>query len=310
MSDATTKDSASPAATSKVARRTFGRAVKRRLSKGWEPVSNRYRLLTARMRVLPDFLIIGAQKAGTSSLYGYLVQHPDAMECADKEPNYFFRHYDKGLDWYRSRFPLSLAARARRRATGYDVLTGEATVSYLSSPDVPRRVFDVLPQVKLIVLLRDPVDRAYSHYNHRRRKGNEPRSFEEAVESDKRNLKDGWESLKKDGSIQTVGEMHFSYLARGFYVDQLKLWMSVFPREQFLIVKAEDFYSDPRVVFKKTLRFLDLRDWDLPSYRRFNVGGYTAKISPSTRDDLNAYFAPHNRRLYEYLGTDFGWGSA
>jgi hypothetical protein len=85
------------------------------------------------------------------------------------------------------------------------------------------------------------------------------------------------------------------------------MWMSVFPKEQFLILKAEDFFADTRTIFRQVLEFLDLPDWELEMFRKYYAGGYITKISAATRKDLVEYFAPHNQRLYEYLGIELGW---
>ena len=128
---------------------------------------------------LPDFVIIGAQRSGTGRLYGLLTRHPDVERASVKEVHYFDRpdNFRRGIEWYRRRFP------ARRRGSQRHI-TGEATPSYLVDPPVPERIAEAVPEVRLIVLLRDPVARAYSHFHMAYRKGNETRSFEEAVEEE------------------------------------------------------------------------------------------------------------------------------
>jgi hypothetical protein len=156
---------------------------------------------------LPDFLIIGAQKSGTSSLYNYLTQHPDVCPALVKEIRYFNKYFSKGTNWYRGHFPSSLYISYVNKISGRDMITGDGTPSYLSDPYVPRRVFEVIPQVKLIVLLRNPVDRAYSHYQHRFRANREVSSFEEVIKVDKEKLKDGWENLPITKDRKNLGEM-------------------------------------------------------------------------------------------------------
>ncbi|MEJ2557594.1 MAG: sulfotransferase domain-containing protein, partial [Anaerolineae bacterium] len=125
-----------------------------------------YRLITRFMRVLPDFLIIGAQKCGTDSLFRYLGGHPCIKLASSKEAHYFDLKFDKGINWYRSHFPLIPYKYSVKRLRKQDLITGEATPYYLFHPHAPGRAAAIVPHVKLIVLLRNPADRAYSHYNH------------------------------------------------------------------------------------------------------------------------------------------------
>ena len=160
--------------------------------------------------MLPEFLIIGAQKSGTTSLYNYLTQHPMVGTAFEKEVRYFNNHFDKGLNWYKAHFPL--------RIRSSQFMTGEGEPSYLPHPVAPQRVYELVPQVKLIVMLRNPVDRAFSHYQHRFIRDREPRSFEEVCATDKDTLRNGWDGLPT-GDLVRLGHWHYSYLPRGFYYD-------------------------------------------------------------------------------------------
>lgn len=267
----------------------------------------RFQHITAFMRTVPDFLIIGAQKCGTSSLYTYLSQHPNVCPAFVKEVRYFNNHFQKGLGWYKAHFPSTLYKKIKGRMSGHNLITGEGEPSYLPNPIVPQRVFNLMPTVKLIVMLRNPIDRAYSQYHHRVVRGHEKLSFEEAVEADKAKLKNGWAGLDT-GNFKSLGHTHYSYLPRGLYVDQLKMWRDVFPDNQFLILKAEEFFKDTQTVFNRVLSFLDLPASELKEYKRVNAGQYKKEMSSKTRKDLASYFHPHNQRLYTYTGVDFQWG--
>jgi hypothetical protein len=266
----------------------------------------RFRKLTASVRMLPDFLIIGAQKGGTTSLYRYLTQHPSVHEAFEKEVRYFNDHFDEGVNWYRAHFPTRLYQSLMTSRLGTRLLSGEGEPSYLANPVAPQRVVELTPRVKLIVMLRNPVDRAYSHYQHRFTRNREARSFEEVVNADKEVLKNGWGGLPT-GDYKRLGHLHYSYLPRGMYADQIKAWMAVFPKEQFLIVRAEDFFSDTQAVFDDVLTFLDLPELRLGSGKKHNIGKYSQPMSDEMRQDLVEYFRPHNRRLCEFLGRDFAW---
>ncbi len=249
--------------------------------------------------VLPDFVIIGAAKGGTHSLYHLLSQHPNVERAVSKELRYFSKHFDKGVEWYRSRFPSPRWKDGRRS------ITGEATPMYLFDPPVPERMAEVVPRARLIALLRNPVDRAYSHYQHRVRDTRETRSFEEALEAEKGRLPG-----KQDGASEPragADRPPFEYLKRGVYVDQLVRWSTFFDDEQMLVLKSEDFFEGELETLKLVLDFLDLPDWEPEASEVRNKGHYERKMDPGTRQRLEDYFEPHNRRLYEYLGVDFGW---
>ncbi|MGM0884265.1 MAG: sulfotransferase domain-containing protein [Bacillota bacterium] len=246
---------------------------------------------------VPDFLIIGAQKCGTTSLYNYLIQHPQIISALNKEVHFFDINFKKGLDWYRSKFPLLESKKW---------ITGEASPYYIFHPHTPKRIFQIMPKIKLIVLLRNPVDRAYSHYHHQVRMGTEPLSFREAIKKEESRLKPEIMKMLKDENYQSPPYQYYSYLARGRYVEQLKTWMNLFPTEQFLILKSEDLYSNPAIVFHRVLDFLGLPRYELKQYTKDNSGAYL-KLDLQLRNELLEYFRPYNRQLYKYLGVDFGW---
>jgi hypothetical protein len=232
---------------------------------------------------LPDFVIIGAQKGGTSFLYHLLTRHPLVEPAARKELHFFDypHHFDNGAEWYRRCFPQPGWKEGQRS------ITGEATPSYLYHPPVAKRMAGVVPQARLIALLRNPVERAYSHYQMQVQRGTEALTFEEAIE-----------------------QQDSSYVSRGIYVEQLLHWFEFFSKEQMLILKSEDFFGRPLETLKVVLDFLELPDWQpdaLELQRRRHKGSYGQTMDPSTRQRLKAYFEPYNRRLYESLGVDFEW---
>jgi len=255
--------------------------------------------------MLPDFLIIGAQKCGTTSLYNYLLQHAHVGPAFEKEVRYFNNHYENGVNWYKAHFPLRASGFSTER-NGTKLITGEGEPSYLPNPIVPQRAFELIPKAKFIVMLRNPVDRAYSHYQHRFNQSREMRTFEDIVKADKEVLKNGWHNLPTE-DYKRLGNLHYSYLPRGIYVDQIESWMLVFPKEQFLIIRAEDFFSDTQVIYDRVLTFLGLPEHCLKKSNRHNVGKYAQKMSADVRQDLTQFFRPHNQRLSEFLNRDFAW---
>jgi hypothetical protein len=197
-----------------------------------EEIKDTAKLLLRRMtgpaRMLPDFVIIGGQRCGTTSLYNYLLEHPCVAGSFAKEVHYFDDNYSKGDTWYRAHFVTNLEAEKIREAKGY-FMTGEATPYYLFHPLVPERFVELLPKCKPIVLLRNPVDRAYSHYNMEVRKEREPLSFEKALASEEKRLEGETEALLSGKALTSYNHRRFTYRARGLYYDQLERWASRIP---------------------------------------------------------------------------------
>jgi hypothetical protein len=235
---------------------------------------------------LPDFVVIGGKKCGTTFLYHLLTQHPLVERAAGKEVHFFNRSFDEGIEWYRRCFPTPRWKDGRRS------ITGEATPEYLTHPLAPKRMAEVIPQARLIALLRNPVERAYSDYHHEARKGPDARTLEEAM------------------NYASLDDARSRCLSRSIYVDHLLRWSEFFNDEQMLVLKSEDFFERPVNTLQVVLNFLDLPEWEPKVwelwYKR-NKGKYKQEIDPATRQRLEGYFKPHNKRLYEYLGVDFGW---
>ncbi len=261
------------------------------------------RRLTSAQRVLPDFLLIGAQKAGTTSLYNYLVQHPRVFPVYRKEVHYFDIGYRRGPGWYRSFFPT------QREVEEHAALTGEASPYYLFHPQAPARVHQDVPGAKLIVLMRNPVDRAYSHYQHEVRKGEETLSFLEAIDREEERLSGETERLTADGSYYSQAHRSFSYLARGRYLEQLTPWIERFGRERLLLLPSKRMYAEPQAVLAEVCDFLGLDPFAGTETRPHNDFRYGA-MEPAERERLVRYFRPHNEALYEVLGEDYGWERA
>ncbi len=246
----------------------------------------------------PHFIIIGVQKGGTNSLYNYLCQHPKILAATQKEIHFFTLNYDKGLEWYQTQFPAN--------ADGQQFLSGEGSPYYLFHPLVPQRLYEAFPETKLIVLLRDPVDRAISHYYWEVRIGCEPLSLEEAIAQEPQRLQGETEKILADGTYFSFNHQHYSYLARGIYVDQLQHWMKFFPKEQFLILKSEDLYSNSAEIVNQVCDFLKVPHHQLSSYETYNANSYP-KVDANIRNQLKAYFQPFNQRLYDLINQDLGW---
>ncbi len=270
-----------------------------------------YRASTNWMRLMPDFMIIGTQKGGTTSLYKYLIEHPSIAPIYIKEPHFFDIYFHKGPVWYRSHFPTSIKKYYTEHVQKLDFITGEASPYYMFHPLAAERVAKTLPHVKLILVLRNPVDRAYSQYQHQRRQpGVEPLSFDEAVDREEERLAGEEKKLIENPKYSSFNHRHYSYLARGRYIEQIPAWLKHFPREQFLFLKSEELFSAPADILRQTHEFLGVPSLKLKEqkdeYRQFNKASYSNML-PETRARLLEYFKPYNARLYELLGRDFGW---
>ena len=267
-----------------------------------------YRYCTSPFRTLPNFFIIGAQRCGTTSLYSYLQGHPRVSSGLKKEISFFDKRYQKGLLWYRSQFPSFFFCKKLAGSQKAQIRLGDATPEYLFHPHAAQRIFSNMPDAKIIVMLRNPVDRAYSHYQHSVRFKFETLPFEKAIDQEEKRLEGEREKMLKNEISNSVTYEKFSYLRRGIYVDQLKVWMNQFPREQFLIIKSEDFYQNTPERFGEVLSFLGLNDWTPAHFKQYAHKEYS-NMNKNLKERLYNYFEPHNRKLYESLGRDFGWES-
>jgi len=264
-----------------------------------------YGRATARLRPLPDFLVIGAQKCGTTALYAYLRWHPQVSGPAWKEVSYFDRHYRRGESWYRGQFPSRPWLWLRGARAGRTSLVGEASPSYVLHPYAPERVRALVPGARLVVLLRDPVDRAYSHYQHEVSLGREPLTFEEALAREPERLASELDRLGDTGYFSRPW-WDFTYATRGRYAEQLERWLGVFPREQLLVLSSEQLRRETAEAYGRVLEHIGAPPFALDDYPPIFEREY-APMAPATRAELERSFAPHNDRLFELLGEDLGW---
>ena len=267
------------------------------------------RRATSSARLRPTYLVIGAQKAGTSSLHHYLSENPAVLTARVKEVQYFTKYYARGEGWYRAQFPLVTNERAVRRRFGVSPAIGEATAACLFDPRSPERVHAFDPEMKLIAVLRDPIERAHSHFQMELRWGRETGTFEEALDSEETELPDVLERLRMNPSVGVSSGLGRSYVARGLYADQLERWLQLFDHEQLLILMSDDLNDDPAGTMSHVAEFLDVPEWHASQYPRRGVQEY-AEMAPETRARLARTFASHDRRLAELLGRELPWTRA
>lgn len=261
-----------------------------------------YRRITSFVRPLPDFLIIGAQKSGTTTLYEWISTHPRVKTGVWKEVHFFdryCRYSNRGVNWYRSHFPI------KGRLPYYSV--GEATPVYLFNPAVPKRVANIIPEVSLVVLLRNPVDRAYSHYQHQRRIGTENLSFRKAVELERKRISEDMYTITECGKDNSKSYQKYSYISRGYYLSQIKNWLEYFDRDQMIIFESEKLFNYPVKVVNDVLDHIGLKTNIECVSQSYNTGGYESEMQDDIRKKLINHFKPHNMRLYKFLGREFDW---
>jgi len=241
----------------------------------------------------PDFIIAGASKSGTSSIYFYLSRHPQVLLPHKKELDFYWTNYKRGIDWYLAHFP-TITDQA-------DFLTGEATPNYLRFPQVAQRIKDTFPQTKIILLLRNPVDRAISWHYHKQNTGLTNVDFTTAIATEMARL-----ANVSEAEITNTGFYDPDNIMSSLYLYKIKPWIELLGRKQFLILKSEDFYLNPLEKMKEVFRFLDLPNCPLEHYPKVNAGSYN-QVDPSLRATLSEYFAPYNQQLSEYLDMQFNW---
>jgi len=264
---------------------------------------------TIPLRGLPDFLIIGTQRGGTTSLYRYLQQHPAVMPAIlNKGIHYFDTNFDRGPAWYRSHFPTSIAKALRRRRSGEPVMTGEGSPYYSFHPLAADRIADLLPEARFIFMLRDPISRAYSHYQHEVSRGFEDLPFEMALEREARRLEGEVDRMIADPTYYSYEHQHHSYVSRGLYLEQILRWSTRVDDGRLLIIDSSEFFTDADASFRRVLRFLGLSERSLPAYEKMNAHTYD-RMDPRALAFLRERFAEPNAALFSHLGRELAWGT-
>jgi len=268
-------------------------------------INGRCREATWRFRSLPDFIIVGAQKSGTSSLYSYLSQHPQIVPSYKKEVHFFsggldpsVDSYSRGVEWYRAHFPLTKDTNGEKKVF-------EASPSYFFHPLAAERIAQTLPNIKIIVLLRSPTERAISHYFHSRKVPNrEPLSIKEALNAEEHRIQPAIDQK----NYKDMDFIRYSYKLRGLYRKQLERYFHHFQRNQILVVQSESFFSEPNTILRSVFEFVGVdAAYQIKNLSTVNVTRNRSAVSPEIYSTLRDFFQPHNQSLYELIGEDYGW---
>jgi sulfotransferase family protein len=256
--------------------------------------------LTAPARMLPDFLIVGGQRCGTTSLFEALAQHPAVHRPHGRKGiHYFDVSYHRGMAWYRGHFPLAIRPAAH-------AVTGESSPYYMFHPLAAERIARDLPEVKLVVALRDPVERAYSAHAHESARGYETEPFARAIEMEPERLRGEAERLRGDPHSRSHSHRHHAYLARGRYIEQLERMEALVGRARIHVVDSGAYFAAPGPVFGALLGFLGL-DRSPP----IAIGRHNSRprgdLAPALRRRLSEYYEPYDERLAQWLGRAPSW---
>jgi hypothetical protein len=270
----------------------------------WTLLKRHYYGFTSPIRVLPDFIIIGAMKSGTTSLYYNICQHQNVFEAAYDEIGFFDDNYELGLNWYRSMFP-TIFQKYISKLKHQKFLTGEDTPFYFWKEDAVNRINKILPNVKLIIILRNPIDRAYSNYTDRINQGKELSSFEEVIEREINLIKKNGEKNSKSNQIIDIIKEP-AYLAKGIYVNQLELWIEKFPLNQFHILSTEEMAKNPDETLQKVFEFLEIPKENIKTPQKRKMKKYSP-MNIKTRESLIEFYKPYNEKLFEEINQRFGW---
>ncbi|WP_285705999.1 sulfotransferase [Microtetraspora sp. NBRC 16547] len=275
-----------------------------------------YGMATASARPDPDFLLIGAKRGGSTSLYYALLEHPRIIPLFPaagllpkanhtKGVHFFDSNYERGLRWYRSHLPSRTArSRAARRAGG-PVLAGEGSPYYLHHPLAARRARQDVPGARILLILRDPVERTFSHYRERVRSGVENLPFEEALAMEAERTAGEERRLISDPTYRSYAHEQQSYVAQSEYDVALRRWFEHFPADRFHVIGSEEFYRDQQRACDEVADFLGLPHAPLPDAGKVWNPAPKAELSASTRRRLVEHFAPHNAALEKLLGRSF-----
>ena len=261
--------------------------------------------ITGFIRVIPDFLVIGAKRCGTTSLYQHLSEHPCISRSPRDNIGFFNENYHLGINWYKSLFP-TVFYKKKMESKNKHCLFFDVTSTYMEEELTAKNVYEVNPNQKIIVILRNPVDRAYSHYHVNVKEKSEKRSFEDAIFEEMNRIKSERIIQNKNKNLRVFTPNNIHYLKKGFYALQLKSWFKIFPREQILVLSTEEFQEDQNLIYKKIFDFLNIPNMKIKSTEKMEKGNYIP-MKDETRKLLLDYFRQCNYELFELINSEFDW---
>lgn len=264
---------------------------------------------SSRLRQEPTFIVVGAQRCGTTSLFRALLTHPNVLRpIMHKGVNYFDVNFDREWSWYAGHFPLKANAALRRPAGQPSAGVFECSGYYMFHPHAPRRIAEALPAVKIVAMVRDPVQRAHSAYKHELARGFETESFERALDLEDERIEPELAKMLGDEGYQSDTYRHQGYRRRGHYAEQLQRFIALLGSDQVQIVESERFFSEPEREYGRLLDFLQLPAKMPSSFDQFNARP-GSELSPQIEAGLRDHFAPHDEALAQLLGRAPAWST-
>ena len=267
---------------------------------------NKIRIFSGFFRVSPDFIIIGSQKCGTTSLYDYICKHSDVYPAITKQIHYFDFNYNMKNHWYRAFFPSIFKKFFIKYLMRKPFLTGEASPDYINHPYTPLRISKDLPRVKLIAIFRNPVERAFSNYQHNIRDKKENLSFEDALKEEENRIETEKIKLEENEFYYSENFRQFQYINRGKYIEEISEWLRFFPKEQLLIISTENLEENPSKILADVFSFLNIKNEYVDATQKLNVGKYS-DMKEETQKYLQNIFRSYNEQLYKFTNKDFNW---
>jgi len=266
-----------------------------------------YRLFTSPLRVLPDFIIPGEAKCGTTALFRCLLQHPNIHSAVRKETNSLINHPGSRI-YARMNYDYYLVKQFYEKLLHKKYVSIEASPEYLSRIKDVKQVVSAFPYLKIVILLRDPVVRACSDYQMMYAAGKVKETFKNIVDSSIRWLIDPtMQQLVLSSSYEEHSPLR--YVSRGIYINSILKWLDAFNANNILIINSESLFLNSEDMLSNILKFIGL---DYVPAMRFvpkRKGVYTQYFDSETVSKLYQFFRPYNLRLYEYIGDSYDWES-
>ena len=272
-----------------------------------------FRNSTSTFRVLPDFIIIGSGRAGTTALYTYLIQHPSIFSASTENNEsvadlHFFEYMisDK-ISWYKSHFPTKFTKNYYKFKSKNNFVTGEYTSTYMYNKNVPKRISKLLPNVKLIIILRNPVDKAYSTYSQQYSFNEFSSSFEETIHAEFKRM----ELCKLQPELYTKNpdfdsNVITNIIRHGIYSEYLEKWIKFFPKDQILIIDSDDLKNSTQETVNQVFNFLNVFPYKINNLSKINVGKYVP-LDKKSKEFLSEFYKPYNEKLNNLFDTKFNW---
>ena len=258
-----------------------------------------YFALTGSARVLPDFLIIGAKRCGTTSLFTHLPEHPSITSSHHDNMGFFNDNFNLGINWYRSFFIKKSHKKKIENKYG-KCLSFDTTTTYMESKTTAQNVKKVKPDMKIIVMVRNPIDRAYSQYQRTIKDNIESRKFEDSIDDEIKKIDN-----EKEISFK-INRNESNYIKKGIYYEQLKPWFELFPRENIGIFSTEEFKINSEKIYNNIFDFLDLPHFAIKNNTIMEKGNYSS-MNKEVRDKLANYYKDHNEKFFNLIGKTFQW---